>query len=120
MRKVISAILLTALLFCLIGCGSKYEDRAVEAAKKYVSSQFYSDFGEAADKMDCEVIYGGKDGSGNEIHLIGVRCHWNGVPTAAYCVYARVGSFRNATNVLPSGYNFSENVNTLKAMFGIF
>jgi len=119
MKKLIAGVLVFAMILCLANCSSKYESNAIDAANSYVSSQFYNDFGVAADSMDCKVIYGGKDSNGNALHLIGVRCYWNGTPAASYCVYTKLGSFRNSTQVLPSGYDFNENIGSLKALFGI-
>lgn len=119
MKRLMSGILVFAMILCLAGCGSKYESNAVDSAKSYASSQFCSDFGSAADSLECEVIYSGEDSNGNTLHLIGVRCYWNDAPAASYCVYAKLGSFRNSTQALPSGYDFGENIDSLKALFGI-
>ena len=121
MKKTLGWVLAALLILSLVRCNSQnaYKRNAIASAESYVTAQFYSDWGDSADKLESTVVYKGKEANGVPVHLIGVRCYWEGTVTGAYCVYTRYGAFRNATTILPSGYDFEENISSLKALFGI-
>lgn len=121
MKRILSLVIAIVFILSLFSCGSinSYDDKAIASAESYVTSQFYDDWGYAAERLESTVIYAEEDTSGNPIHLIVVRCYWNSTVTGSYCVYTKLCTFRGSTKMLPAGYDFIENLDSLKAMFGI-
>lgn len=125
MKKSILICLLVAIMLLVSGCGlfeseeDKYEQEAIDAAKSYVTSAFRKEVGFAADKLECEVLYTGEGQNDSTEHLISVVCHVESGAAAAYGVYCINGIQINATKMLPPGYDFDENLEDLKALFGI-
>ena len=121
MQKLLVVILVLSLL-CLTGCGPKYlkyEDKAIDATKSYVLSQFYNDYKTAADEIECTVIYNAMDSENKPIHLIAAVCKCDGAAVASYCVYTKLGTFRDATNALSPDYDYFGNSKEVKAFFGV-
>ena len=122
MKRTLMVVLAVVILILIICCGvfDRYEKEAISAAESYVAGQIYNDYGRTADEIKSFILYHGNDADGDAIHLVVARCYRDGIEIGSYCVYTKLGTFRNSTNILPSGYNFDKNINSLKSMFGIF
>ena len=122
MKKAILAWLLVSIMLVSTGCGifgSKYEKDSIKAAESYVTSAFRKEAGFAADNLDSEVLYSGEGQNESEVYLIGVKCYSDDTAIAAYGVYCINGVKCGATKMLPPGYDFDDNLEDLKALFGI-
>ena len=122
MKKSALICLLVAIMLLVSGCslfGGKYEEESIRVAESYATSEFYQGFGFAADEVEGEILYTGEGQNESVVHLIGVKCYWKRDVVAAYGVYCVNGVRVNATKTLPPGYDFDENLEDLKALFGI-
>ena len=123
-RNLLSKIF--GIVFLLIACyilinnvflADRNESKeAIKAAESYAISQFYQELGIAVN-VKSEIIYDDKDDN----RLVAVWYCFDGDSNwqSAYCVHTKYGVRYNATEMLPMGYNFKQNLNELKALFGI-
>lgn len=122
MKKSAFICLLVAIMLLASGCslfGSKYEEESIQVAESYATSAFRKEMGFAADEVKGEVLYTGEGQNESEVYLIAVKCYLERDVVAAYGVYCVNGVRVNATKMLPSGYDFDDNLEDLKALFGI-
>lgn len=122
MKKAIIAWLLVSIMLVSTGCslfGSKYEEESIQVAESYATSAFRKEMGFAADEVKGEVLYTGEGQNESEVYLIAVKCYLERDVVAAYGVYCVNGVRVNATKMLPPGYDFDDNLEDLKALFGI-
>ncbi|MBQ3202533.1 MAG: hypothetical protein IJB36_02690 [Clostridia bacterium] len=122
MKKSALICLLVAIMLLASGCslfGSKYEEESIQVAESYATSAFRKEMGFAADEVKGEVLYTGEGQNESEVYLIAVKCYLERDVVAAYGVYCVNGVRVNATKMLPPGYDFDDNLEDLKALFGI-
>ena len=122
MKKSAFICLLVAIMLLASGCslfGSKYEEESIQVAESYATSAFRKEMGFAADEVKGEVLYTGEGQNESEVYLIAVKCYLERDVVAAYGVYCVNGVRVNATKMLPPGYDFDDNLEDLKALFGI-
>ena len=122
MKKPALICLLIAIMLLASGCslfGSKYEEESIQVAESYATSAFRKEMGFAADEVKGEVLYTGEGQNESEVYLIAVKCYLERDVVAAYGVYCVNGVRVNATKMLPPGYDFDDNLEDLKALFGI-
>lgn len=96
--------------------GRNESKEAIKAAESYATSQLYQELGVAVN-VKSEIIYDDKDDN----RLVAVWYHLDGDSKwqSAYCVHTKNGVRYSATRLLPMGYDFKQNLNDLKALFGI-
>ncbi|MBR2319841.1 MAG: hypothetical protein IKA50_03540 [Clostridia bacterium] len=122
MKKSALICLLVAIMLLVSGCslfGGKYEEESIRVAESYATSAFRQEMGFAADEVKGEVLYTGEGQNESEVYLIAVKCYLERDVVAAYGVYCVNGVRVNATKMLPPGYDFDDNLDDLKALFGI-
>lgn len=122
MKKTISLCLLAVLMLLTSGCGlfsTPYEDEALEATESYATSAFRNEMGFALDSVESEVLYNEERVGGNQLFIIGVTCYIGDETVAKYGVHCLNSLDVDATEMLPSGYDFEENLDDLKALFGV-
>ena len=122
MKKSILIWPMIAIMLLTSGCGlfgNQYEKDSIQAAESYVTSAYRREIGLAADSLESEVVYSGEGQNESEVYLIAVKCYAGNSAAAAYGVYCINGVKCGATNMLPPGYDFDENLEDLKALFGI-
>ncbi len=125
MKKSILICLLIAIMLFVSGCSlfeseeEKYGKEAIDVAESYATSAFRKEMGFAADEVEGEVLYTGEGQNESVVNLIAVKCYLERDVVAAYGVYCVNGIRVNATKMLPPGYDFDENLEDLKALFGI-
>lgn len=114
---VVSLVVLVVMLVTLVTNCSSGSNKAkiLEEAEDYVNQSVYKDLGIVAECFDSEIVYE-EDGE----YLVGVRYgldskDWDG----CYCVYLKGEYVVNCTTMLPSGFDFEEKLNELRALFGI-
>jgi len=113
---ILVAILMTSLGGCFGSLGM-FDNKAkiLEEAEERVNQSVYTDLGIVAECFDSEIIYE-EDGE----YLVAVRYgldsrDWDG----CYCVHMNGEYAVGCTTMLPSGYDFDERLEELKALFGI-
>ncbi len=109
--KLASALLLVIIVFTLININGN----PTKEAEKYVKSDVYKQLGVVADDFDTEILC--REGAKR---LVAVKFSvdsgdWMG----SYCVYMDGKYVLNCTTMLPAGYEFDENLEELKALFGM-
>lgn len=122
MKKTRLICLLVAIMLLVSGCisfGGKYEEESIQVAESYATSAFRQEMGFAADEVKGGVLYTGEGQNESEVYLIAVKCYLERDVVAAYGVYCVNGVRVNATKMLPPGYDFDDNLEDLKALFGI-
>lgn len=125
MKKTRLICLLIAIMLLISGCGlfesegGRYEEDSIKAAESYVTSAYRREIGLAADSLESEIVYSGEGQNESEVYLIAVKCYAGNNAAAAYGVHCINGVKCGATKMLPPGYDFDENLEDLKALFGI-
>lgn len=116
MRVTVSAIMVIVAVVAVINIyGGGTRSSAIESAEKYANSRFYATYGVAADRMTSDVIY--SDGADK---LITVKFYYSGECLGVCCVHTSTGSVAmGCTTIMPSDYDFKDNLSTTKAMFGL-
>ena len=121
MKKTISLCLLAILMLLTAGCslfGTPYEEGALEAAESRASSALAREIGLAPDSVECEVLHNEERVNGNQLFIIGVTCYMDGEAVARYGIQCLNEMAVDNTSMLPAGYDFEENLDYLKALFG--
>lgn len=111
--EVIVPLILAFIIIPIFFGGSS--SAAKKTAESFVKKDVYSSLGIVADTFSSEVIY--KNGSSRLIVVkFGVGSKdWMG----AYCVYTEGKRLSNSTTMMPPGYDFEENIEQSKALFGL-
>lgn len=110
---IITIIGVIYIIFTLFGGGS--ESKAIDAAEKHAKQSYYTAIGLVPENFSSEVIY--KDG---DKRLIEVKTALEGYDwDATYCVYTSGEYVANCTTMMGSGFDCKENMEELKALFGL-
>lgn len=120
MKKSIALFLCIVLSLSLTACGNSMSVDSsqinIDAAEKYVNQQVYISLGITCEKYDSDVIY-----KSENRQLTSVKFYTEGASRAlgSYCVYCVNGYVISSTGMNHAEYPYEDNIEELKALFGI-
>ena len=118
--KLISIIGVIAMIYFVgnsLGWYGLGNGEAKKTAEAHVNKQVYSSLGVPAKNFSSKVIY---NEDNNKLIVVKYSLdnssNWGG----ACCVHYKTGTVFGCTSIMPSEYDYENNIDSLKAMFGIY
>ena len=112
---LVGVVLVSLLIPIMFGCsGSK--GKSIENAEAQVKSYAYDSLGIVAKNFKSRVIYEKGDTYLIEVKFSAESNDWLG----EYCVYTKNGYVCNATTMLHPDVDCKEDIEEIKALFGIY